>query len=57
MSEIIRGIVAAILNFMKGIMREDRKASDADNTSDLRDRIRDRVRGNSDDPSTPDGGV
>lgn len=44
MSEIVRGIVAAILNFLKGIISEPTKSVDADDTAALRDRIRDRVR-------------
>ena len=44
MGEIVRGIVAAILNFMKGIVREPTKCVDADDSSGIKQRIRDKLR-------------
>ncbi len=45
MGDIVRGIVAAILNFMKGVLSEPKKAIDADDTTALRKRL-DRLSGN-----------
>ena len=56
LGDLMRGFTTAVLNFLKGLWREPTKAVDSDDTSDLRDRIRDRVRRAKGGPGSPNGG-
>lgn len=61
MGDIVRGIVAALLNFWKDIINAPTKSVDADDTSRFKSRIRERVRraegrdGSGDDGSPSSG--
>jgi hypothetical protein len=60
LADIFRGIVAAILNFMKGVVREPTTTVDIDDQPELRDALFDRIdelrRAEGGDGSTDEGG-